>query len=77
MNSVWEAIGYHVQWSTHLMIFGQVYIKYFALLVSLVLKDGNTIECPRQGVVECRYFVMRYMKEIINDPTLIISKVCA
>ncbi|RVW79557.1 hypothetical protein CK203_051669 [Vitis vinifera] len=100
MSIVREAIGYHMQLPTHLVIFGQDSmkekkrkrvvkgfmksnlenpqdIKKFALLVSLMLKDGNTIECPRQeGVIECRYFVMRYIKEIIDDPTLIISKVC-
>ncbi|RVW98134.1 hypothetical protein CK203_031850 [Vitis vinifera] len=40
--------------------------------------DWRLVLCPRQeSVVECGYFVMRYMKEIIDDPTLIISKVCA
>ncbi|KAL6320908.1 hypothetical protein AAG906_010717 [Vitis piasezkii] len=39
--------------------------------------DWKLVLCPRQeSVVECGYFVMRYMKEIIDDPTLIISKVC-
>ncbi|RVW56551.1 hypothetical protein CK203_115016 [Vitis vinifera] len=34
-------------------------------------------ECPRQlGSVECDYYVMRYMKDIIVDPSLLSTKVC-
>ncbi|RVW82878.1 hypothetical protein CK203_038387 [Vitis vinifera] len=35
------------------------------------------VVCPRQpGSVECGYYVMRYMKEIIANPNQLTSKVC-
>ncbi|RVW69548.1 hypothetical protein CK203_059354 [Vitis vinifera] len=35
------------------------------------------VVCPRQpGSVECGYYVMRYMKEIIANPNQLTSKFC-
>ncbi|KAL6340680.1 hypothetical protein AAG906_014370 [Vitis piasezkii] len=63
MNIDREAIGYHVQWSTHLLIFGQDSMK--EKKKKKVVKSSNK---SQEGVVEYGYFVMRYMKEIIDDP---------
>ncbi|KAL6342913.1 hypothetical protein AAG906_016932 [Vitis piasezkii] len=111
MNIVRETIDYHklmkkkkkkrvVKSSMKSNLENPYNIKKIALLVSLLMKNGNIIElhfpierfvndtnlnaillylcyCPRQeGVIKCEYFVMGYMKEIIDDPTLIVSKVC-
>ncbi|RVW62979.1 hypothetical protein CK203_062382 [Vitis vinifera] len=66
--------------SNHVMILRKLLTWHYEFIHqrTKIIKEGadmGKVVCPRQlGSVECGYYVMRYMKDIIVDPSLLSTK---